>query len=301
MNIVIGAINQGLTYAILAFGIYITYKILDFPDLTVDGSFPLGGAVTAYMITTLNMPTLAILVSFLAGMIAGACTGIIHVKLKVRDLLAGIIMMTALKSMNLLIAGSSNVPLYSYSTIFDKIMKESPLAPLFDKMTGASMAMKRIVILLVFVLVIKLMVDFYMNTKAGYLLRAVGDNEVLATSLAKDKGLVKIFGLSLANGLVAMSGSIFVQDQTLFELDMGSGMMVMGLASVIIGYGAFKAFPKIKGTTAAIVGCIIYRGVWAAVLAAGVRAVYMNMIAAILLLVFLVISRERKKKVKINA
>lgn len=223
MDFIVTILEQGLIYAILALGVYITYKILDFPDLTVDGSFPLGAAVTAALITRGMNPYLTLPVSFLAGVLAGVCTGLIHVKCKVRDLLSGIIMMTALWTVNLYIAGTANVPLFSQDSIFKN-----------DFLTGiVPESMKSyvtLIVVLILAVVCKIILDFYMNTKSGYLLRAVGDNETVVTALAKDQGNVKILGLAIANGLVSLAGCVFAQEERVFEISMGTGAIVIGLA-----------------------------------------------------------------------
>ena len=190
MGIYITILEQGLIYGILALGVYITYKILDFPDLTVDGSFPLGAALTATMITRGVHPILTLPTSFLIGVLAGVCTGLIHVKFKVRDLLSGIIMMTALWTINLYIAGTANVPLFSQKTIFKN--------DLMDKIIpDALVPYSTLIIILVLAVICKVLLDLYLNTKSGFLLRAVGDNDVLVVSLAKDKGNIKILGLAI--------------------------------------------------------------------------------------------------------
>ena len=190
MSIIIGVIEEGLIYAIMALGLYITYKILDFPDLSVDGTFPMGAAVTAMLILKGVHPALTLVLSFAAGLLAGCITGLIHVKLKVRDLLSGIIMMTALYSINLRIAGKANLPIFSKETIFENAFLESVVPEALDPYLVS-------IILFVIVLVCKILLDLFLKTRAGYLLRAVGDNEVLVTSLAKDKGMVKILGTKL--------------------------------------------------------------------------------------------------------
>lgn len=296
MDIVVGFVTQGFIYGILALGIYITYKILDFPDLTVDGSFPLGAAITAAMITKQIHPLLAMGVSIIAGVVAGICTGLIHVKLKVRDLLSGIIMMTALFSINKVIAGSSNIPLLSdATTIFDE---KHVIQPLFEHLPFGVQSFKTVIIVVLIALILKFLLDGYLKTRSGMLLRAAGDNEVLVTSLAKDKGLVKILGLGIANGLVALSGSLMAQQQGYFDLSMGTGTMVAGLASVIIGMNLFAQVKKVKATTAVLVGAVLYQAAWAAAIQIGLKSDYMKLVTAGLLLLFLVISMDREKKVK---
>lgn len=293
MDFVVTILEQGLIYGILALGVYITYKILDFPDLTVDGSFPLGAAVTAALITRGMNPYLTVLVSFGAGALAGVCTGLIHVKGKVRDLLSGIIMMTALWTVNLYIAGTANVPLFSQKTIFknDWIGKAVPegLAPYTT-----------LFVIFILALICKVLLDLYLKTKSGYLLRAAGDNEVVVTALAKDQGNVKILGLSIANGLVALAGCIFAQEERVFEISMGTGAIVIGLASVIIGTSMLKKVSVLKGTSAVMIGAVIYK-VCVAVAIRNFEPQSMKLITAVLFLIILIISMERKSKVKKNA
>lgn len=201
MTLVLSVLEQGMIYAIMALGIYITYTILDFPDLTVDGSFPLGAALSAVLITKGVNPILTLLVTFAAGAFAGMLTGIIHVKLKVRDLLSGIIMMTALYTVNLRIAGRANLPIYNMTTLFDNDFVRNVFK-------GGLAQFSNVIIILVITLVMKFLLDWYMSTKSGYLLRAVGDNETIVTSMGVDKGITKIIGLAIANGLCSLSGCI---------------------------------------------------------------------------------------------
>ena len=291
MDFIVSILEQGLIYGILGLGVYITYKILDFPDLTTDGSFPLGAAVSGAMITRDVNPYLTLLVSFLVGAIAGCCTGLIHVKCKVRDLLSGIIMMTALWTINLRIAGTSNVPIFSKNSIFDN--------GILDKIPEPLASYKTLLVIVILVAVTKILLDLYMNTRSGFLLRAVGDNDTLVTSLAKDEGNVKILGLALANGLVALSGCIFCQEQRVFEISMGTGSIVIGLASVIIGTSIFKNFTLMKATTAVIIGSILYKAC-VAVAIRNFEPQDMKLITAVLFLVVLILSMDRKKKKKVK-
>ena len=293
MTLVLSVLEQGMIYAVMALGIYITYKILDFPDLTVDGSFPLGAALTCALITAGCNPFLTILVSFVAGAVVGILTGLIHVKLKVRDLLSGIIMMTALYTVNLQIAGRANLPIYNFDTIFDNRV--------INAIFPESMGYRTVIIILIITVITKLLLDWYMNTKSGFLLRAVGDNDTIVTSLGVDKGMVKIIGLSIANGLVAMGGCIYAQQQRFFDISMGTGTMVIGLASVIIGTSLLKNLTFLKVTTTVVIGSIIYKACVALALSLGFPSNYLKMITAVLFLVILVFSMDRKKKVKNRA
>ena len=293
MSFFITILEQGLIYGILALGVYITYKILDFPDLTVDGSFPLGAAVTAAVITRGVNPYLTLPAAFLIGVLAGVCTGLIHVKGKVRDLLSGIIMMTALWSINLYIAGTSNVPLFSQETIFKNDFIESVIP---DGMSGYT----TLLLILILTVICKVVLDLYLKTKSGFLLRAVGDNPVLVTSLAKDQGNVKILGLAIANGLVSLAGCVFAQEERVFEISSGTGAIVIGLASVIIGTSLFRKVTVLKATTAVLIGSIIYKACVAVALRS-FEPQAMKLITAVLFLIILLISMERKKKVNGNA
>ena len=277
----ISTLTQGLIYALLSCGIYITYKILDFPDLTVDGSFPLGAAVTAVLLTRGVNPWLTLAVAMAVGAAAGLTTGLIHVRLKVRDLLAGIITMTALFSINLQIAGSNLNVERAMKTIFT-----SRLA--MGLMGSSTLMLRKLVISAALVLVVKLLLDLYFRTKNGLLLRAVGDNDNVVTSLARDKGSVKILGLVIANALVALCGAVVCHEQRSFSATMGTGQMVFGLAAVIIGSTLFRRLGFVKGTTAAIVGSIVYKACIQLAITAGLPANLLRLITAALFLVILV-------------
>lgn len=294
MSIIVGVMEEGLIYAIMALGLYITYKILDFPDLSVDGTFPMGAAVTAMLILKGVHPALTLVLSFAAGLLAGCITGLIHVKLKVRDLLSGIIMMTALYSINLRIAGKANLPIFSKETIFENTFLDAAVPEALDPYLVC-------IILFVIVLLCKILLDLFLKTRAGYLLRAVGDNEVLVTSLAKDKGMVKILGLALANGFVALAGCVYCQQKGFFEVSTGTGTMVIGLASVIIGTKLLKRFHGVKATTAVIFGSIVYKACVSLAIALGMAASDLKLITAVLFLIILVASNRKERKVKAHA
>lgn len=283
-----------MIYSIMALGIYITYKILDFPDLTVDGSFPMGAAITAVMISKGMNPLLTLPVSFLAGALVGVCTGLIHVKLKVRDLLSGIIMMTALYTVNLRIAGRANLPIYNTTTIFDNDIVKA-IVP------ENLMKFDTVAIILFITLIVKYILDWYLRTKSGYILRAVGDNEAIVTAMAVDKGRIKMIGLSIANGLVALSGCVFAQQQRYFDVSFGTGTMVIGLASVIIGTSLFKRITVLRVTSSVVIGSIIYKGCVALAIKLGFQSSDLKFITAALFLLILVLGYERKRKVKADA
>lgn len=293
MGIFIGILEEGLIYAILALGVLITYRILDFPDLTVDSSFPLGAAVSAILTVNGMHPVLTLLMATLAGAAAGLVTGLIHVKCHVRDLLSGIITMTGLYSVNLRIAGRANLPFFNMDTLFDNA--------LVDSLPAALAPWSKVLVVLVIVLAVKVFLDLFMNTKAGFLLRAEGDNPAVVTTLARDGGLVKIEGLIIANALVALSGAVMAQKNRVFEISMGTGAIVFGLAAVIIGTNIFKNRQKVNSSTAAIVGSIIYKACVALALSLGLVPQDLKLVTAALFLIILVLGGMRRKKVKFHA
>ncbi len=289
MALLLSVLEQGMIYGILALGVYITYKILDFPDLTVDGSFPFGAAITVRLISDFALPPILTLpIAFLGGALVGMCTGLIHVKLKVRDLLSGIIMMTGLYTINLWVAGTGYVAIFNKKTIFDN-------AVVNHIFPSAVAGFKNVIIIFVITMLAKYLLDWYMSTKSGFLLRAVGDNDTIVTSLGVDKGLVKIVGLSIANGLVSLSGCIYAQQQRSFEISIGTGAVVIGLASVIIGTSIFKKITFLRVTASVIIGSILYKGCVALSMFAGIDANAIKLITAVLFLLILVVSIDRKK------
>ncbi len=291
MALILSVLEQGMIYGILALGVYITYKILDFPDLTVDGSFPFGAAVTVRLIS-LGAPAIVTLpVAFLGGALVGMCTGLIHVKLKVRDLLSGIVMMTGLYTINLWMAGSGYVPIFNRKTIFDNGITNKLFA-------GALGSFKTVIVIFLITMAAKYLLDWYMSTKSGFLLRAVGDNDTIVTSLGVDKGLIKILGLSIANGLVSLSGCIYAQQQRSFEISIGTGAVVIGLASVIIGTSLFRKLTLLRVTSSVIIGSVLYKACVALAMYAGIDANAIKLITAVLFLIILVISMDRKGKKK---
>lgn len=293
LNALPSTLEQGLIYAILALGILITYTILDFPDLTVDGSFPLGGAVSSLLVVQGVSSVLALLTAALCGAAAGLCTGLIHVKLKVRDLFSGIIVMTALYSINLHITGGN--PLVSIPRKAVTLFRNNPVAD------GLPSAVSTLILAAALALLVKLLLDFFLKTRAGFLLRAAGDNETVVTALAKDKGTVKIWGLMLANALAALSGGVLCQQQRMFEISMGTGAMVLGLASVIIGVNLFARAQHVKDTTAVIIGAMIYKMCVSLAIACGLGASDLKLITAVLFLLILSSGLLKKKGGKKHA
>ena len=293
LDLIISTLTQGLIYAMLSFGIYITYKILDFPDLSVDGSFPLGAAVTAVLLVKGVNPYLTLLAAVAVGAAAGFVTGFIHVRLKVRDLLAGIITMTALFSVNLQIAGSN----LSVARTTDTVFTAAPTMALFGSL---SLIWRKLIVSLIIMLICKILLDLYFKTKNGFLLRAVGDNSALVTTLAKDMGRIKIIGLVISNALVALSGAVVCHEQRSFSAMMGTGQMVFGLAAVIIGTTLFRKMSFVKGTTAVIAGSVIYKACIQIAISLGLPANLLKLITAVLFLVILVLGNLEKGAVKKN-
>ena len=292
LDLIFNTLIQGLIYSLLAYGILITYKILDFPDLSVDGSFPLGAAVTAVMLTSGINPWLTLPAAIAVGALAGLVTGMIHVKCRVRDLLAGIITMTALFSINLQIAGSNLAVPRDFNTIFT--------SGIMDKIFGIfpgidTLVNRKLFLTLVISVAAKILLDLYFKTKSGMLLRAVGDNGTLVTSLAKNSGTVKILGLVISNALVALCGCIVCHDQRAFSSTMGTGQMVFGLAAVIIGTTIFRRASFVRGTTAVVVGSIVYKLCIQLALLAGLPANLLKLITAVLFLIILILGNFQKK------
>ena len=280
-------LEQGLIYGILALGLLITYRILDFPDLTVDSSFPLGAAVSAVLTVNGVHPALSLLAATLAGAVAGLVTGLIHVKCKVRDLLSGIITMTGLYSINLRIAGKANVPLFANETLFKSSFTKSLPAAVAPYAT--------LVMILIIALLAKLLLDWFLKTKAGYLLRAAGDNPAVVTTLARDQGSVKIVGLMIANALVSLAGAVLCQQQRFFDISMGTGTLVLAVASVIVGTQLLRGLRFLRATTAVVLGSILYKGCVALALSFGLSPFDLKLVTAALLFVIIVAGGHRKK------
>ena len=272
-------IEQSLIFAIMVLGVYISFRILNFPDMTVDGTFPLGAAISAKLLTLGINPYLTLLVALVAGAVAGAITGLIHVKLKVKDLLAGILVMTALYSVNLRVMGKSNIPLFEEDNIFN---------------TEYSI----MITIVVLILISKFLLDYLLKTKFGFALKALGDNENLIVSLGLNEEKYKIYGLMIANAFVAFSGAVLAQYQSFADVGMGTGIIVIGLASIIIGDTLFGKRRKLAGTTIVIIGSILYRGVIAVTLSMGMDASDLKLITSIIVIIILWIQKQKDKRRK---
>ena len=272
-------IEQSLIFAIMVLGVYISFRILNFPDMTVDGTFPLGAAISAKLLTLGVNPYLTLLVALVAGAVVGAVTGLIHVKLKVKDLLAGILVMTALYSVNLRVMGKSNIPLFEEDNIFN---------------TEYSV----MITIVVLILISKFLLDYLLKTKFGFALKALGDNENLIVSLGLNEERYKIYGLMIANSFVAFSGAVLAQYQGFADVGMGTGIIVIGLASIIIGDTLFGKRRRLAGTTIVIIGSILYRGVIAVTLSMGMDASDLKLITSVIVIVILWIQKQKDKRRK---
>lgn len=272
------AIDLGLIYAITALGVYLTFRILDLPDLTVDGSFTTGAAVAAKLIISGVPPLWATLAAIVAGMIGGWFTGILHTKGNINGLLAGILTMIALYSINLRIMGKANLPL---------LREETLISPLKDG--GFLGTWLSIVLLACVVLVIKLFLDWLLHTEIGLSIQATGDNPEMIESLGVNTDRTKIIGLSLSNGLVGLCGALIAQYQGFADIGMGIGLILVGLASVIIGQVLFGSRSIIVSTLAVILGAVVYRIVITLSLELGFNPSDMKLISAVLVIFALIL------------
>ena len=296
LSLLQNVLEEGFIYGVVAMGVYITYKILDFPDLSVDGTFPLGCAVTAALIVGGINPWLACIASFIAGVLAGCVTGLLHVKLRVTDLLSGIIVMTGCWSINLIslgahmpnpLSGNSLLQFYNQPTIFTSF----PMSLLPE-----GLYRYRVVLLAAILAVaVKLLMDWFLRTKSGMLLRATGDNQHFVTSLGRDQGSMKILGLAIGNGCTALSGSILAQQAESASVSIGTGMVVQALAAVIIGTSVFGRIKRLQSTTAVLLGTILYKAVLLVAML-WLPSTFLKLTMAILFVAALLTDRIGKKK-----
>ena len=276
-----GALEIGLIFSLVALGVFISFRLLRFPDLTVDGSFPLGGAVGALCISSGMDPFLATALAALAGASAGIITAILNVHLKIMDLLASILMMIALYSINLRIMGKPNIPLIMEPTVFT-ILEPSWLIDYIA----------RPVILIIVVLLAKLALDAYFSTRQGLAIRATGSNPRMARAQGINTGAMVILGMAISNGLVGLAGALFAQSQGGADISMGIGTIVIGLAAVIVGESILPSRKLFLVTLAVILGAIVYRFFIALALNSdfiGLQAQDLNLVTALLVTFALVI------------
>ncbi|ABX36943.1 inner-membrane translocator [Delftia acidovorans SPH-1] len=283
----LGAVEIGLIFSLVALGVFISFRLLRFPDLTVDGSFPLGGAVCAILISTGTNPWLATLAGTAAGAVAGLITGWLNVRLKIMDLLASILMMIGLYSVNLRIMGGPNVPLINETTLFTLLQPDS-----------VADYVMRPVILFVIVVIAKLGLDWFFATERGLAIRATGSNARMARSQGVNTGAMILLGMAISNGLVGLAGALFVQTQGGSDISMGIGTIVIGLAAVIVGESILPSRRIVWATLAVVVGAIVYRFFIAAALNSdfiGLKAQDLNLVTALLVTVALVIPQLKRK------
>ncbi len=278
-------LEQGLAYALVALGIALTFRVLAFPDLTVDGSFPLGGAVAARLIVAGVDPALAAAAATLAGFVAGSLTGLLNTRLKINSLLAGILMMTILYSVNLRIMGRANIQLLDRPTVFSAmenmdVVRYVPVVIFFFVVTMA----------------VKLLLDVFLHTQYGMALRATGDNEDMIRSLGVNTDNATVFGLGLSNAMVSLSGALVAQDQGFSDVGMGIGMIVAGLASIIIGEALVKPRSVFRLSLAAVVGSVAYRFIISLGLRLGLAPTDLKMATGFMVIVALGIPAIRGKR-----
>ena len=317
-----GSVEQGIIYAIMALGVYLTFRVLDFPDLTVDGSFVTGAAVAASMIVLGYNPVLATLVAIVAGFIAGCITGLLNTKGNINPLLSGILMMIALYSVNLRIMGAtqegstgrSNVPLLNSETLFSRFQEfwsglgidsaiNSMLSGMGVKYLPSTYG--TILIVLIVTLIIKFATDWFLKTETGLAIRATGDNKRMIRSFSANTDRLVILGLGLSNALVALSGALIAQYGKFADVGLGVGMIVIGLASVIIGEAIFGTKTIVRTTLAVVLGAIIYRIIYMLALRVDfLDTGDMKLITAVIVILALVIPqildkrRNKKRKAK---
>lgn len=265
-----GSLELGIIYAIMALGVFISFRTLNMPDLTVDGSFVLGAAVSAVLCTS-DHPFAGLLLAFVIGCIAGCITALMHTKLKIQPLLAGILTMLALYSINLkVMLNRANIPLLNKTTIFSG----------FD---GTSMKdYGKLIISFGILLLILFILYLFLKTKLGFVLRATGDNAHMVRALGVNTDLTILIGMAISNGLVAFSGAIIAQYQSFADISMGTGMVVIGLASVIIGEVIIGTKPLLRRLIAVVLGAILYRFVIAFALELGMPPTDLKLISAII-------------------
>jgi len=279
------SLEQGFAYGLVALGIVITFRILSFPDLTVDGSFPLGAAVVARLIVEGVPPAYGILLAIVAGFVAGCCTGVLYTKLKINSLLAGILMMTVLYSVNLRIMGKSNIQLLTVSTFLTPI---------------ENLPVNRFIPIIAFFFVVsfgvKILTDLFMHTQLGFAMRATGDNEQMIRALGVNTDNTTILGLGISNAFVALSGALVAQDQGFADVGMGIGMIVAGLASIIIGEALVGKHTVQRMTLAALIGSFLYKEIISIGLRLGLAPTDLKLATGIMVILALGIPALKREK-----
>ena len=290
-----GAVSQGVLWGIMTLGVYLTFRILNIPDMTCDGSFALGGSVCAVMVVSNFNPYFALLCAFLTGLVAGGDTGILHRKFKIQELLAGILCMTALYSINIRIMGRSNTPLIGAKTVMIQLQQ-------IFKDVAVSQNMSSLVIGVLFSAVLVAVLYWFCGTEIGSALRATGNNEKMVRAMGVDTDKMKVLGLMLSNGLIALSGGLVAQSQGYGDVGMGTGALVIGLASIVLGEAIFGRFSKklpFWFTLITIVlGSVVYRIVIAVVLQLGLKSSDLKLLTSIIITIALAIPVIRSSIIK---
>lgn len=290
MTLLIGALTLGLILSLLAIGVLISFRILSFRDLTVDGSITLGGAVAATLIVQGVNPWVATVMAVLCGALAGAATGVLAMQFRINGLLAGILVMTALYSVNLRVMGKSNLPLMDQTTLFSGVQSLADVDHRVSLGPWSVAAQDLWIIVLVLMLIVAaaLVTTAFFRTHFGLALRATGDNPDMIRALGVDVGWMTTFGLSLANGLVAGSGALLVQYQGFADVQMGIGMVVWGLASVIIGESLVNS--RLVGLllTGAVMGSVLFRLLVAIALRWGLNPNDLKLVTAVFVFIALI-------------
>ncbi|MBF7084087.1 ABC transporter permease [Desulfallas sp. Bu1-1] len=277
-SVIINALQQGLIFAFMALGVLLTFRLLGFPDLTVEGTFPLGAAVTARVIVEGVNPLLAVLLGAVAGGMAGAATGLMHTRLKVNNILAGILTASAIYTVMLRTMGRPNTPLLAHENVYGQVLGWFNLTE-----TNSTV----IIALLVLTVIVRLLLGWFLNTDIGLALRATGSNEQMIRSLGVNTDNTKLMGLIIANFLVGLSGALACQLQGFADVGMGIGVLVAAIASVIVGETIFGGNRLGRLLTGVILGSIVYRGLLAIGLRMGLPAEDFKLMTAVLVLLVL--------------
>jgi putative tryptophan/tyrosine transport system permease protein len=281
MDAVLSVVTQGLILGLMVLGVYISYKILDFPDMSADGSFALGGAIIALSLKNGLSPIAGSLLAIIGGLAAGLLTGLLHVKAKISNLLSGILTMGILYSLNLRIMGKANIPLFNTNHLF-----KNNLSP--------------VILSLVLVIIFKILLDLFLKTSLGYTLKAVGDNSQMVSSLGIEVDNMKVLGLMLSNSLICFSGSIMAQYQGFSDISMGIGTLILGIASIIIGQTLLKRIRFLKETSIILIGTIIYQLTIYLAMNLGMSATDLKMVTSLVIVLFLVLGRMKAYERIIN-
>ncbi len=284
-----GAVAQGLLWGIMTLGVYLTFRILNIADMTCDGSFALGGSTCAILVTKGMNPLLAVFISFLTGLIAGFATGIMHTKLKIHEILAGILSMIALYSINIRIMGRSNTPLLGVDTVMTKMQDQFGITP----------NIASFIVGVIFGIALIILLYWFMGTELGSCLRATGNNEKMVRAMGVDTDKMKLMGLMLSNGLIAISGALVAQQQGYGDVGMGTGAIVIGLASIILGESIFawfnKRFSFYVTLLSILLGSVVYRLIIAIVLQLGLKSSDLKLLTAIIVVIALAIPVMKHK------